>query len=104
MEGIDKELDTDTIKNGDNEIATEVQKACRIWALIHFYALRPPFNISLLLWLTSHTSGHGALTFHSGIVQPIHNLMSLVQMESKSYSECVQQSTNRTYTIIVKSD
>ena len=70
--------------------------ARRKWALIHFYTLRPAFSFSLLLYITSLTSGRGVLTFRSGVVDPIRNLASLVQMESNTYTASVQQSTTRT--------
>lgn len=74
----------------------QVLEARRRWALIHFYALRPAFSVSLILYLASITSGRGAVTFRSGVIDPIRNLASLVQMESISYTNCLQQYTNRT--------
>ncbi len=75
---------------------TKVLESRRRWALFHFYALRPAFSVSLILYLASITSGRGALTFRSGVVDPIRNLASLVRMESKAYADCVQQFTNFT--------
>ncbi|MGK3735640.1 MAG: hypothetical protein ACI90V_002481 [Bacillariaceae sp.] len=92
----DDDDDDDDDKQQENRSKTNVLEARRKWAMIHFYALRPAFSISLLIYLASLTSGRGALTFHSGVVDPIRNLVSLVQMESNSYLECVQQSAKRT--------
>ena len=80
----------------DTKGREKVLEARRKWALIHFYALRPAFSVSLILYLASITSGRGAVTFRSGVIDPIRKLASLVQMESKSYTKCVQQYTNRT--------
>ena len=75
---------------------TKVLESRRKWALFHFYALRPAFSVSLILYLASITSGRDAITFRSGVVDPIRNLATLVRMESKAYTDCVQQYTNRT--------
>jgi hypothetical protein len=98
----DSDNDSDSDDNED-EVGTDnlqgrgkVLENRRKWALIHFYALRPAFSISLMLYLASLTSGRGALTFRSGVVDPIRNLATLVQMESKAYTRCVRQSTERT--------
>ncbi len=85
-------------KNNGNRRGETVLEARRKWALIHFYSLRPAFSISLILYLASITSGRGMATFQTGVIHPIRNLASLVQMESKAYTKCVQKYTNRTAT------
>ena len=74
----------------------EVLEARRKWALAHFYALRPAFSVSLIIYLASITCGRGAITFRSGVIDPIRNLASLVQMESKAYTKCIHLYNNRT--------
>ena len=91
----DDDDDDDDDEQQEDRSKRNVMEARRKWAMIHFYALRPAFSISLLIYLASLTTS-GELTFHSGVVDPIRNLVSLVQMESNSYLECVQQSAKRT--------
>lgn len=94
--GDEDQNNTDSEGGVDSTQRRKVLESRRKWALFHFYALRPAFSVSLILYLASITSGQGAIRFRSSVVHPIQNLATLVRMESKAYTECVHQYTNRT--------
>ena len=103
-EGIDIAVH-DQAKKINKEKTETVAEARRRWAMIRFFVLRPTYTLSVLLYLTNltfsgHYDGGGVLSFQAGVIDPIKNLNALIQMESTSYSECVQQSMNRTVTRI----
>ena len=76
-----------------DNVNPDIQTSRTNMAIFHFMMTVPKWSIGFFLFLASHTSPLS--TTHSAIQEPIQRLRALVQMESKSYQDCVQRSIVR---------
>jgi hypothetical protein len=83
---------TDKVEYHDT-VNPDVQASRTNMAIFHFIMTVPKWSIGLFLFLASYTSPLS--TTHYAIQEPIQRLRALVQMESKSYQDCVQRSIAR---------
>jgi hypothetical protein len=73
--------------------AKQINKARTHMTIIHFMMKVPKYSIGLFLFLASHTSP--LPTSRTAVREPIRRLQTLVELEAKSYRDCVERFTRR---------